>query len=118
MDMKKEAKSKMLQELKKMATDMMGGELKGKMDSMKKVTVAAKDDKGLEKGLDKAKDMVAGMPELDAEAHDEALEAGSDDVPTDMNASEDYGDGEDECTPEELHAKIKELQAKLDSHKK
>lgn len=121
MDMKNEAKKKMLQELKKMSTDMMGGELKGKMANMKKVTVASDSEKGLEKGLDKAKDMIAGMPKMDALAHDEALDAGSDDVPTDMNADEDYddaGDREDECSPEELQAKIKELQDKLDKLKK
>ena len=50
------AKGKMaaLQGLHEMASDMMGSDLK----DMKKVSVVAKDKKGLKKGLEKAEDML------------------------------------------------------------
>jgi hypothetical protein len=50
------AKGKMaaLKGLHKMASDMMGSDLAG----MKKVSVLAKDKKGLNKGLDKAKQIL------------------------------------------------------------
>lgn len=59
--MKKEsntAKGKMaaLKGLHKMASDMMGSELSG----IKKVSVVAKDKKGLKKGLQKAEEIVGG----------------------------------------------------------
>lgn len=44
-----------LKGLHKMASDMMGSDLSG----MKKVTVAAKDKKGLKAGLKKAEDIVS-----------------------------------------------------------
>jgi hypothetical protein len=43
-----------LKGLHKMASDMMGSDLKG----IKKVSVIAKDKKGLKKGLEKAEDMI------------------------------------------------------------
>lgn len=43
------------------------------MDGMEKVTVAADDEEGLKKGLDKAKDLVGELPELDEEEEDEEL---------------------------------------------
>lgn len=113
-DMKQQAKMKMLQDLKKMATGMMGEDLKGKMDGMKKVSVMANDKDGLEKGLDKAKEMMRGMPEMDKMAHEE----GSEDMETDHLGNEDEEMGEEECSPEELQMKIKEMQAKLDAMKK
>lgn len=93
-DMKKKAKLNVLHELKKMASDMMGDDVKGGM--MKKVTVAAPSEKGLEKGLDKAKELVADMPE-----------------PEEMDYDEESSDEEDmeECSPEEIDAKIAKLQA-------
>jgi hypothetical protein len=51
---KKAAKMDVLKNLHEMASGMMGD----KLSEMKKVTVAAKDDEGLEKGLEKAKEMV------------------------------------------------------------
>jgi hypothetical protein len=117
-DMKQQAKMKMLQDLKKMATGMMGEDLKGKMDGMKKVSVMANDKDGLEKGLDKAKEMMHGMPEMDKMAHEEASDTGSEDMETDHLENEDEEMGEEECSPEELQMKIKELQAKLDALKK
>ena len=119
-DMKSEAKMKMLQELKKMTSGMMGGELKGKMDSMKKVTVAAPDSEGLKAGLDKAK---AALPAIDKMAHEEAQDAGSDHDETDESLHEEQmespeEEASEEMSPEEIQHQIKMLQAKLSSIKK
>lgn len=51
---KMKGKMAALKGLHKMASDMMGADMKG----MKKVSVIAKDKKGLKKGLDKAEDML------------------------------------------------------------
>jgi len=51
---KKKGKMCALKELSKVASDMMGDD----MNSMKKVTVAAKDDKGLMSGLEKAEELL------------------------------------------------------------
>ena len=53
-DKSKEAKMSALKELHEMASKAMEDD----MDSMKKVTVASKDDEGLEAGLEKAKEML------------------------------------------------------------
>ena len=99
--MKKDAKLKVLKQLRQMAADMVGGDVKDGLDSMKKVTVAAPDKAGLEDGLAKAKDMLAGheMEETDdtAELPDDEMEA----------------EESEEMSPEEMKAKIAELQAKL-----
>jgi hypothetical protein len=117
---KHEAKRNMLQELKKMASGMMGDELKGKMDGMKKVTVAAKDDDSLKAGLDMAKDIMGKTDEdadkTDTKAKSEVMDAGSntDDIEEELGleSAEDAEESE-EMSPEEIQAKIKELQAKL-----
>jgi hypothetical protein len=49
--------------LRKMAADMMREDMDGKMSSLKKVTVASDSKEGLEKGLDKAKEIVEGKEE-------------------------------------------------------
>lgn len=89
--MKKDAKLNVLKHLRKMASDMMGDDVKGGM--MKKVTVAAPTTEALKEGLDKAEEVVEEMPGEEA----------------------DYTDDMDmeNCTPEELKAKIAELQAML-----
>lgn len=51
---KMKGKMAALKGLHKMASDMMGADMKG----MKKVSVMAKDKKGLKKGLEKAEDML------------------------------------------------------------
>ena len=51
---KKKGKMAALQGLHKMASDMMKGDLAG----MKKVSVMAKNKKGLKKGLEKAEEML------------------------------------------------------------
>lgn len=54
--MAKEAKMGVLNNLKQLATNMMGNDVKG----LKKVTVAAPDKQGLAQGLDKAKQLMSG----------------------------------------------------------
>lgn len=66
----KAAKMKALDDLKGVMQDMMRGDL----DSVKKVTVAADSKEGLEEGLDKAKDM---LPEGDEEESSEMEEEAS-----------------------------------------
>lgn len=90
-DMKKEAKLSVLKELRKMASDMMGDDVKGGM--MKKVTVASPSTEGLKEGLSKAEDMMESAPESD-----------------EMDAYEDDDMDMENCSPEELDAKIAKLQ--------
>jgi hypothetical protein len=52
----KEAKMNVIKHLKDMASHEMGG----KLDGLKKVSVMSDSEKGLEKGLDKAKDILTG----------------------------------------------------------
>lgn len=59
----KEAKLSAIKGMRKMAGDMMADDMK----SMKKVTVAAPDEKGLEAGLEKAQDLVGEMPDMESE---------------------------------------------------
>lgn len=129
----KDAKMGVLKELHKMASDSMSDKIKG----LKKVTVAAPDEKGLEAGLDKAKDLVSqehGMVE-DAEDGDnqpDDLFAGGDteekeemhhaDLDDDNEEGESpehqdevMGEHEPEESDDELAAKIKELLAKQSS---
>lgn len=73
-DMKGEAKLKVLKHLKEMASQMMGDDVKGGMEGLKKVTVAAPDKEGLKLGLEKAQDMMgheSEEPEEDEMEHDE-----------------------------------------------
>jgi hypothetical protein len=95
--MEKEAKTGILKEISKMAGDMMGSDLKG----LKKVTVAAPDKEGLEKGLEKAKELMGDMPEgEEAEAEEDEAVASEEEMPA------------EEMSVEEIEAKIKELEAK------
>lgn len=104
----KEAKLNAIKGMKKMAGDMMADDVK----SMKKVTVSAPDDKSLEMGLEKAKDVLKSDP-MDADAP--PMEAMMDDD------TESYDDEVseivDSCeTPEEidkLMAKLAEKKATL-----
>jgi hypothetical protein len=100
--MDSKAKMNVLKELRKMAMDDMGEPLKGA--SMKKVTVAAPDKKGLEQGLDKAEAMISDPFKMDEDEE---------------NLEQDYSDEESEadpfmemvkgCSPEELDEKIEML---------
>jgi succinate dehydrogenase/fumarate reductase flavoprotein subunit len=78
-----QAKMDVLEELLEMAQSEMGGRVKHGMDSMKKVSVIAPDQEGLEKGLEKAKELVESSEET--EANDDAPEKEEQDLP----ASED-----------------------------
>lgn len=59
--MYKKAKMGVLKDLHKHMGSMIGDDMSMPMD-MKKVTVAADDEEGLEQGLEKAKDLVEEMP--------------------------------------------------------
>lgn len=82
-DMKKKAKLKALEGLKQVAMDMMGENFKkdkSELDGLKKVTVAAPDKEGLEKGLEKAKELAGSMPELADESSEDELESPEEDA--------------------------------------
>lgn len=94
------AKSSILENL---ANDMM--DLDGdKVSNLKKVTIASDSPKGLEKGLDKAKEMIGQQEEMEEESPEhEASES----------EEEELSEHEEPQTPEEIEAKIAELKAKL-----
>ena len=87
----KSAKMGVLKDIRNMASDEMGEDVKG----LKKVTVAAPDAEGLKAGLDKAEDMVS------AEAKDKSDESEIMDEVMD-----------EEMKPEEIDAMIAMLEAK------
>ncbi len=96
--LEKEAKLSAIKGMKKMAGDMMADDMK----SMKKVTVAAPDAEGLKMGLEKAEDVVEGMPGMEMEE-----EESSDDM-EEMLAEVDSPEQIDE-----LMAKLAEKKAAL-----
>lgn len=65
----KEAKLAAIKGMRKMAGDMMANDAK----SMKKVTVAAPTEKGLELGLEKAEDLVSDEASLDEEVVEDEI---------------------------------------------
>lgn len=92
--LEKEAKMSVVKAMRDAASD----EMSDRLGSLKKVTVAADSKEGLEKGLDKAKELMDKMPES------EEME----DTEEDSEAEE----SEEECmTPEKIDSKIKELLA-------
>lgn len=101
-----EAKGKVLGDLMSDMSDADASKVKG----IKKVTVASGDASGLEKGLETAKEIVHSMPSLgkEEENEEEVAEADMDDA--------EYAEME-EMSPEELEAKIRELQDLLKSKK-
>jgi hypothetical protein len=103
------AKSSVLEDLMSDMFDHEGDKVKG----LKKVTVASNSPKGLEKGLDKAKEMLGekgmsdeDMPEEESSEMEESPE---------MEASEH--EDEEEMSPEEIEAKIAELKELLKEKK-
>jgi hypothetical protein len=70
---KSKAKMDVLKELMSMADS---GEVGSMAEGLQKVTVAAKDKSGLEKGLEKAKEVVEGMPEMEDEEEEDKEEGG------------------------------------------
>ena len=95
----KGAKTSVLSHLRDLASDAMGEKLHG----LKKVTVAASDKKGLEEGLDKAKELVEKNPS----DLSKAMEAGQELA----EEGEEEASEMEECSPEEIDAKIAELLA-------
>lgn len=65
--MDKLAKMDMLKALRKMAMDMINEGGQDEEEMLQKVTVAAKDKEGLKKGLEKAEDVLEGMPNGESE---------------------------------------------------
>lgn len=128
-DMKKNAKLKVLKELRNMASGMMSDDVKSGM--AKKVTVASDSTSGLKKGLDKAKgvvDEMANKSDFDHSALNAANKKGNDgsadseglddhdadeeesDAMHNEDANEDDAeDMNEEHTPESLDAQIKHL---------
>jgi len=97
MSMDKLAKMDLLKSLRKMAMDMINEGGEEEMDSLKKVTVAAKDEEGLKAGLEKAEDIL----ESKMEGEDE----------------EELADAEEKAPEDEiaaLEAKLAALKAKKD----
>ena len=88
----KDAKLRAVQEMRQMASDEMAMPLK----NLKKVTVASDSPKGLSEGLEKAEDIVEGSEGM----MEEGMEMGEEKLPEEMS-------------PEELEAKIQELQELL-----
>ncbi|NDD83949.1 hypothetical protein EBZ38_06690 [bacterium] len=95
----KKAKGSVLEDL----IGSMGDEMKG---NLKKVTVASSSKKGLEKGLEKAQEMMGKLPS------DKEMEEMTEDAEGGHEEESEYGK-EAEESPEALKAKIKELEAKL-----
>lgn len=87
----KDAKVRAVEAMRKFASDEMAGPLKG----LKKVSVAASDDEGLKKGLEKAEEIVEGGLPSEKEMMDE----------------EETSEMDEYESPEEVDAKIAELEA-------
>lgn len=86
--MEKDAKMGVLKDLHKMASDSMAEKVNG----IKKVSVAAPDKKGLETGLDKAKQIVKDMPGMSEDAED-----------GDGRDGDEFAGGDDEQREEDAH---------------
>lgn len=123
--MEKDAKMGVLKDLHKMASDSMSD----KLNNLKKVSVAAPDQAGLEHGLEKAKQIVSSMPEMlngaegdsedgddiDADGQDDSENGAQDESPEHQTAvmSHDMSPGEsDEDDEGSIDAHIAQLMAK------
>lgn len=112
---KKKAKLSQLKDLSDEMKKMMGD---GYADSMKKVTVAADSEEGLEKGLSKAQEIMKKkglmedeeMSEEEKEEYEDIDDSEEEELEEDM---EEMADDVDTMSPEEMMMKIKELKAKL-----
>jgi ribosomal protein L29 len=113
----KDAKLRAVHEMRKMASDEMATPLK----HLKKVTVASNDPEGLKSGLDKAKQMLEGSPEEEASESpkDEMIEDQHGDSDAEMQDEGEVPDHQEaeQMSPEELQAKIMELQKLLAAKK-
>jgi hypothetical protein len=99
---------KVLDDLKKQTGEM----LKGKMDGLKKVTVASDSPEGLAHGLELAK-KIAGKHELPEDELDESPEEELEESPEEEHSEELHGeeDEDEHLSPEEIDAKIEHLLA-------
>lgn len=133
-DSEKNAKMSVVKDMHDLASGMMHDKLKG----LQKVTVASDDPEGLKAGLEHAHDIVDQHEHMDgdegnsedmeepAEREDGSLE-GEDKEEGEAQAyegketpeeeAEEEEEREEHMSPEEIHAKIAELQAKLLKHK-
>ena len=122
----KEAKMNVVKELSKQAGDMMGDKVKG----LNKVSVAAPDKKGLEKGLDMANKLIkGGMPGSHSDKNpDDKMEAAEEEMGDDLDKDSEEGESEEhkeavlgeekhdmaeECkdmSPEDIEKQIQALQ--------
>lgn len=102
----KDTKLKVLKDMRKVASDAMGEDIKG---SMAKATVIGKTPEDLEKGLDKAKEIVGEEVESEDESPDLAEMLGEEE-----DSEENEGDELlEECdTPEKIDEMIKKLSEK------
>jgi hypothetical protein len=97
---KKNAKLGALKELRNSMSEMMQGDLKGRMN---KVTVAAPDKESLEQGLDKAKEIVSGEEPVSEEMPESE----------ESEESSEMEEMVDQCeSPEEIDKMIQMLQEK------
>src|SRR6478609_6978066 len=96
-DSEKKAKMKALSEAHKMASDMM----KGGLDGMKKVTVAADSKEGLKEGLEKAEDLLGQHDDEDS-----VMGLHEDDEASELESAQDEAEPLDE---HELDAEIERL---------
>lgn len=99
-ELEKKAKLAALKGAHKMASD----EMKGGLAGLKKISVSSDSKKGLEEGLEKAEELVSGKNHIVEDAEEEAGAEGIEDPTHD---SEDL----EQCSEEELDAKIEELMA-------
>lgn len=111
-EMEKKAKKGVLSDIMKEMSGMMAEPMKG----LKKVTVAAKDQEGLEKGLDKAKEMLQGEEEESCPECEKMLEGScpecskSDEEESSEEPSEEMSE---ESMGEEEHQSIEELEKQI-----
>ncbi len=105
-DLKKEARGRVLNDFKDAAKEHMGESLGG---ALKKVTVMAKDDKDLKKGLETAEELVETMPDME-ESESEEMDM-EDMQESDMMSAEDK-DAKIAMLEEQL-SKMQEMLASL-----
>jgi hypothetical protein len=118
-DVEKEAKMGVLKEVSDMAGAAMGDKLKG----LKKVTVASDSKEGLDKGLEKAKELLDKDLAKSEDEEGPCAECGKEPCCCDEHEASESPEHEkmedssekspDEMSAEELKAKIEELQEKL-----
>lgn len=108
-DLEKYAKLSVVNALKQAMMDEMGGKLK-------KISVIAQDKKGLEEGLDKAKEILKDLPDNEKEKSEDKKEESSEyemEDSDDENMSKytpfDEDEKEELNDPEEIDKKIQEL---------